>query len=94
MGVTAAWVGVGLAATSANMQRIEAKQARRSAESQAALEREALAALQEEPEPVMPLADDAATRRARRRSITGQMRRRGRASTILTDSGAADALGV
>ena len=94
MGVSAAWAVAATAATSANMQRIQANQARRAAEAQAALEREALAALQEEPEPLMPLGDDASVRRARRRSISAQMRRRGRASTILTDTGAGDALGA
>lgn len=33
---------------------------------------------------VMPLADDEAVRRARRRGIAGQMGRRGRSSTMLT----------
>lgn len=33
----------------------------------------------------MPFIDDAATRRARRRSIAEQLARRGRLSTILTD---------
>lgn len=44
-------------------------------------------------EPPTPLPDDEAMRKARRRSITSQMARRGRASTILTDQGTGDALG-
>lgn len=75
-------------------QSSSASRARRSAEAQSALEREALAELKAEPEPVMPVADNEAVRRAKRRSISGQMRRRGRASTILTDSGAGDVLGT
>lgn len=45
-------------------------------------------------EPATPLPDEEAMKKARRRSITAQMARRGRASTILTnqDSGG-DALG-
>jgi len=35
--------------------------------------------------PVMPLADDEAVRRAKKRSTIGQMGRSGRSSTILTD---------
>ena len=35
---------------------------------------------------VMPIADDAAVMRARKRSITAQMQRGGRGSTILTGS--------
>lgn len=38
------------------------------------------------PEPVMPIADDEDVRRARRRSITKQLQRGGRESTILSDS--------
>lgn len=42
----------------------------------------------------MPLPDDAAAAEARRRSIAGQIARRGRASTILTmDDGLSDKLG-
>lgn len=40
----------------------------------------------EAPAPVMPMADDEAVKRARKRSIAAQMGRRGRDSTILTDS--------
>jgi len=91
MGVSPAWAAVAVSATAANTQRIQANQARRAAEAQAALEREALAKLQAEPEPAMPLDD---LRRSRRRSISAQMRRRGRASTILTDTASTDALGA
>lgn len=49
------------------------------------------------PEPVktMPLPDDEAARKAKRRSIAGMRARSGRASTILTDAGdlTSDALG-
>lgn len=76
-------------------QSKNAKKAREQAESQAAAQREALAALESEPVPVIPLADDAASGKARRRSITAQLRRRGRASTILTNQDAGnDALGA
>ena len=37
------------------------------------------------PEPVMPIADDEAVLRARRRSVAQQIQRGGRSSTILTD---------
>ena len=37
-----------------------------------------------EPKPVMPTPDDAAVKAARKRSISSQKRRMGRASTILT----------
>ena len=43
--------------------------------------------------PVMPEPDDEAVKRAKRRSIADQMRRRGRASTVLADSGT-DTLGA
>lgn len=39
-----------------------------------------------EPPPVMPIADAGAAQTARRRSIAAQTARRGRASTILSDS--------
>ena len=35
----------------------------------------------------MPTADDAAVKNAKRKSIAAQVARRGRASTILSDSG-------
>jgi hypothetical protein len=37
--------------------------------------------------PIMPTADDAAVKRARRRSITEQLARGGRSSTMLTSDG-------
>ena len=39
-----------------------------------------------EPVPEMPTPDDAQAKAAKRRSIAAQMARRGRASTILTDT--------
>jgi len=44
------------------------------------------------PEP-MPVADDAQAALAKRRSVADQMRRRGRASTILTDLQGGEGLG-
>jgi len=38
------------------------------------------------PAPVMPIADDEAVKRARRRSVASQMQRGGRTSTMLSDS--------
>lgn len=73
----------------------QAKKTRKSAENQAAAEREQLAQLAAQPETVIPEADDASTKDARRRSISAQLRRRGRAGTILTgDSSAGDTLGA
>ena len=70
-------------------------QARKDTERQAAQQREALAALEAKPIAVIPNADDDATKAARRRSIAGQMQRRGRQSTLLTDQDSGgDALGV
>lgn len=70
------------------------KDQRKDAEKQAAQTRDALASLKKEPEPTMPSADDAATKAARSRSIAEQIRRRGRASTILTGSSGPDSLGA
>ncbi len=42
----------------------------------------------------MPTAGDAATNEAKRASIAEQLKRRGRASTILSDTGATDTLGA
>lgn len=39
-----------------------------------------------EPPPIMPVADDEATNRAKKKSIAAQVARRGRASTILTQN--------
>lgn len=78
---------------------VEARKARKSAERQAELERQQIEAMQREIQAEankspMPTPDDAAARSARRRSIAGMSRRRGRASTILTgDTGTGDALG-
>lgn len=72
---------------------IDARKDRKKAEQQAAIEREQLAALQAEAESPMPIPDDEAARRARRRSIVAQRARRGRQSTILTDT-SSDALGA
>lgn len=75
----------------------ENRKARKDAERQAAEQREALAAAEAEAtknKPAMPVADDEATQRARKRSITAQLRRRGRASTILTSPEGGDALGA
>lgn len=94
MAVSAAVLG-GVMVYTAYEQHQDAKDARRQAEEQAAKQREALVALRAEPTPVIPIADELA-KDARRKSIVAQMRRRGRASTILTDTGAApasDALG-
>ena len=44
------------------------------------------------PEKATPMPDDEALKKARRRSISAQLGRRGRQSTILTDTGG-DALG-
>lgn len=73
---------------------MEQRKATKAAQTDAALQRENLAALQAEPEPVVPVADDDTIRRSRQRSISAQMRRRGRSSTILTDSAATDSLGA
>lgn len=92
MGVSAAVVA-GAAAINTGVQYYEGRKARKSAEAQAAAEREQMAQLANRKEPVIPEADDAATRAARRRSIAAQLRRRGRASTILTQDSASDTLG-
>lgn len=95
MGVSAIYVAAAATVASSVYQGKQARDARKDAERQAELERQALAELQAEPEPTLPGPDDDAARRGRRRSITAQMRRRGRASTILTgQSSNADALGA
>ena len=96
MGIEAAVAAMAaMAGGSAIEQHNQAKQAQRAAADQAALQRQALTNLQAEPAPVIPVADDEASRRARRRSIATQMMRRGRQSTILTADTAtgSDALG-
>lgn len=92
MAISAGIVAGGTLAGSA-YQAHQGRKARKKAEQQAALEREALAELREDEPPVMPIADDEGARRARRRSIAAQLRRRGRQSTILSDS-SADPLGA
>lgn len=71
-------------------QQSAKKDAKRAADDQ----QKALEALQREEAPTMPDAD--AQARARRRSISAQLGRRGRASTILTsgDSSGGDPLGT
>ena len=80
-------------AANAGLGFIQNQRANKRAEQDSALARQQLAELQRERQ-TMPVADDESVRRARERSISAQMRRRGRASTILTSSGSSDALGV
>lgn len=95
MGISGAIIAgamVGSAVVGAREQR----KARQAAEEQARLERESIEALQRElaaSEKPMPTPDDDAARRARRRSISGYARRRGRQSTILTGDVSSDSLG-
>lgn len=74
------------------------QKAQKKADQDAALARQQMADLQSAaaaPKPVIPAANDEAVRRAKERSIASQIRRRGRASTILTDTTAGtDALGT
>ena len=70
----------------------DARRGQRATEAFAAEERERFAALQAEPEPSFP--DPEAIKRARRRSITNTMRRRGRARTILSDPTQGQPLGA
>ena len=46
-----------------------------------------------EPPPVMPTPDDQTVQAAKKKSIAAQLQRQGRASTILSQTGNADALG-
>lgn len=46
-----------------------------------------------EPPSVMPTPDDKAVQAAKKKSIAAQLQRQGRASTILSQTGNADALG-
>lgn len=92
MGISALVV-VGAAA---GASAYESRKARKSAEREAERERQQIEAMQREAEVGMPTPDDDAARRARRRSMAGYSRRRGRQSTILTGDGSAgvsDALG-
>jgi hypothetical protein len=83
---------LGAVAGSGGLEALEARKARKLAERLAAEERDRLAALQALDPPTIP--DPEAVRRGeRRRSITSQMRRRGRASTILTNTDS-DVLGA
>lgn len=94
MAVSATIAAVATVGT-AIVQQDSARKARHSAEDQAKAEREQLAQLAAQPENVIPEADSASVNDARRRSITAQLRRRGRASTILTgdSASAGDTLG-
>ena len=85
-------ISAGVSAAATTYSASESHQARKDAEWQAAQQREAFAALQAEPEPALPSED--ATRKARRLSISNQMRRRGRASTILTQPSGTETLGA
>ena len=67
--------------------------ARAEAARDAALQRQALAALIAKPLAI-PRPDDRAIAAARRRSIAAMLARHGRASTILSDAGSGDALGA
>lgn len=85
MGISAAIIaGVSVVSTISSMDA--SRRAAHTAEDEAKRQREALAKLQAVPPPEMPIADSVLTDAARRRSITTQMARRGRASTILTDN--------
>lgn len=71
----------------------DAQDAARQAERDAAAQREELVALMNKPKSVMPTPDDQAVRAARRRSITQQLLRRGRASTIMSADVTSEPLG-
>jgi len=91
MGVSAfiAVSAVTLAVTSnqASIANKRAKNAAAAAKRQSDESVAALEALEVEPEAAIPTGDDEAIRRQRRRSISRQLSRGGRQSTILTDSG-------
>lgn len=91
MGISAAVIA-GATAFTAYQSYTQGQDARKRAEEQAAQQREALAKLQSESTPAIPVADEVA-KKARRDSIVAQMQRRGRASTILSNPGAGDTLG-
>lgn len=84
MGVTAALLTATAAAGGAVVVDDTSRKARNQAKDQAKEEAKRLAALAAQPELAIPEGDDAATARAKRRSISAQLRRRGRQSTILT----------
>lgn len=93
--MAASAVILGLTAVNAVVTDDNARKARNQAKDQAAAEREQLAQLAAKPEALIPSPDDASVKDARRRSITAQLRRRGRAGTILTgDSAGSDSLGA
>jgi len=81
MPAAAAWAAVVIAAYGANEQR----ESRKEQKTQAAAERARLAAIEAEPPPRLPTRND--QRRSQRRSFSDLARRRGRQSTIYTDSG-------
>lgn len=104
--IFAGWYGAGAlgagtagqaaaAGQAANMASgIGAQQAaERMAEEEAARQRALIAEMREEKAEPIPIADEDTMRRNRRRSMASIMRRRGRASTILT-GGAQDRLGA
>jgi TRAP-type C4-dicarboxylate transport system substrate-binding protein len=97
MGISGAIIGGAIIAGSAVSAR-EQRKARQAAERAAEEERQAIEALQREVQAEankapMPVPDDDAARRARRRSVSGLARRRGRQSTILTGDVSSDSLG-
>lgn len=93
MGISAV-IAAGAMVIGGVVQADEARKARHSAEAAAEKQQQQLEELAAKPKPVIPVADDKAIQDAKRRSISDQIRRRGRASTILTDTtGGGDALG-
>lgn len=91
MGATAAIATAVIGGVGVASSMDAARRATHTAQDEAKAQREALAKLQAVPTPEMPIADSVQTDMAMRRSITTQMARRGRASTLLTDN--PDALG-
>lgn len=91
MGITGAALAAAAATTA--YQATETRKARKQAASDAAAERDQLAAMQAAADKKIPTANDADVRRARRRSIAQLAQRRGRSSTILTGGESASALG-
>lgn len=84
MGAAAAIVASAIFGTIVGVS--ESEKARKSSKKAAKAQTEALEQLTEQAEEVepIPLADDEAADAARRRSVSEQIRRRGRQSTILT----------
>ena len=93
-------VTAGIVAGTIGLGANESRKARKSAERSAAADREALAALQTDgstplDKPAMPTATGSEVKKAERKSITEQLRRRrGRESTILTSAESSGALGA